>query len=67
MSEETCNCPCCQQGIEAPHEYHLERRPMPGVTAGCACGVECRDLRDGCRYRSADVALPQTNHSKEQK
>jgi len=23
-----CACPCCLQGIEAPHEYHLERRPM---------------------------------------
>jgi hypothetical protein len=31
MAEELCNCPCCQQGIEAPHEYHLERRtPTPG-------------------------------------
>lgn len=28
MNGETCHCPCCQQGIEAPHEYHLERRPM---------------------------------------
>ena len=25
---EACSCPCCQQGIAAPHEYHLERRPM---------------------------------------
>lgn len=29
MSNETCNCLCCREGIEAPHEYHLERRPMP--------------------------------------
>lgn len=29
MSNETCNCPCCREGIEAPHEYHLERRAMP--------------------------------------
>ena len=37
MSNETCNCPCCQQGIEAPHEYHLERRPMPGTFACPIC------------------------------
>jgi uncharacterized Zn finger protein (UPF0148 family) len=34
----TCNCPCCRQGIEAPHEYHLERRPIPGTSACPVCG-----------------------------
>lgn len=29
MTNEICHCPCCKQGIAAPHEYHLERRPMP--------------------------------------
>jgi hypothetical protein len=33
MSNETCNCPCCREGIETPHEYHLERRPMQPVWA----------------------------------
>lgn len=29
--DEICHCPCCKQGIEAPHEYHLERRPMAAM------------------------------------
>lgn len=52
MNGEICNCPCCREGIEAPHEYHLEpRRAMPAPV--CKCGAECQDLRDGCRYRTA--------------
>ena len=30
--ELACHCPCCQQGIPAPHEYHLEPRSMPGAS-----------------------------------
>lgn len=37
MNGETCRCPCCQQGIEAPHEYHLERRPMASEARCLGC------------------------------
>lgn len=59
-------CPCCREGISAPHEYHLERRPMVAQPAavqgesvtkvvrdpneGCECGPTCEDRLDGCRY-----------------
>lgn len=33
-SGSACHCPCCRAGIEAPHEYHLERRPMSKATPG---------------------------------
>jgi hypothetical protein len=32
-SLQICHCPCCRDGIEAPHEYHLERRLMPQAWA----------------------------------
>ena len=52
-SWSVCHCPCCREGIEAPHEYHLERRPMAKATRGvatrhprcgypyCACVGQC--------------------------
>jgi hypothetical protein len=28
QAEAPCSCPCCREGIPAPHEYHLEQRTM---------------------------------------
>lgn len=27
--DDCCRCPNCLAGVDAPHEYHLEPRPMP--------------------------------------
>jgi hypothetical protein len=40
MSNNTCKCPCCRADIEAPHEYHLERRPMAKLLPCGCCGTK---------------------------
>lgn len=38
QDDAPCHCPACKEGREAPHEYHLEARPM-AMTSTVPLGV----------------------------